>query len=187
MFMILVLGELVVQIPMPVLVGIMITVSVGTFDWSSFTYIRKAPITDSLVMVVTVIIVVATHDLSKGVIAGVLLSAVFFVAKISKIQISQVNEEHHAIIRVTGQLFFASSSSLVKSMNFNGDQSQITIDFTQAHIWDDSAVGAIDKVVAKYRENHKQVTLIGLNASSLQLLQTLATEPTHTVQSQHIA
>lgn len=187
MFMILVLGELVVQIPMPVLVGIMITVSVGTFDWSSFTYIRKAPITDSLVMVVTVIIVVATHDLSKGVIAGVLLSAVFFVAKISKIQISQVNEEHHAIIRVTGQLFFASSSSLVKSMNFNGDQSQITIDFTQAHIWDDSAVGAIDKVVAKYRENHKQVTLIGLNASSLQLLQTLATEPTHSVQSQHIA
>lgn len=187
MFMILVLGEMVVQIPMPVLVGIMITVSVGTFDWSSFTYIRKAPITDSLVMVVTVIIVVATHDLSKGVIAGVLLSAVFFVAKISKIQISQVNEEHHAIIRVTGQLFFASSSSLVKSMNFNGDQSQITIDFTQAHIWDDSAVGAIDKVVAKYRENHKQVTLIGLNASSLQLLQTLATEPTHSVQSQHIA
>jgi len=186
-FMILVLGALVVQIPMPILAGIMIMVSIGTFDWSSFTYIRKAPITDSLVMVVTVIIVVATHDLSKGVIAGVLLSAVFFVAKISKIQISQVNEEHHAIIRVTGQLFFASTSSFVKAMNFNGNQSQITIDFTQAHIWDDSAVGAIDKVVAKYRENHKQVTLIGLNASSLQLLQTLATEPPHSVQSQHIA
>lgn len=92
MFLILVLGELVVQIPMPVLVGIMIMVSIGTFDWSSFTYMRKAPITDAVVMVATVIIVVATHDLSKGVIAGVLLSAVFFVAKISKIQAVQEND-----------------------------------------------------------------------------------------------
>ncbi|MGE7053011.1 SulP family inorganic anion transporter, partial [Paenibacillus glucanolyticus] len=78
-FLILVLGGLVVQIPMPVLVGIMIMVSIGTFDWTSFSYLRKAPKTDALVMLTTVIIVVATHDLSKGVIAGVILSAIFFV------------------------------------------------------------------------------------------------------------
>ncbi|MBJ6949586.1 SulP family inorganic anion transporter, partial [Vibrio cholerae] len=83
MFLIIVLGDLVVQIPMPVLVGIMIMVSIGTFDWSSFSYLVKAPRSDAAVMLVTVIIVVATHDLSKGVIAGVLLSAIFFVAKIS--------------------------------------------------------------------------------------------------------
>ena len=77
MFLIIVLGELVVQIPMAVLVGIMIMVSIGTFDWSSFTYLRKAPKTDAVVMLVTVAIVVATHDLSKGVIAGVILSASF--------------------------------------------------------------------------------------------------------------
>ena len=86
MFLIVVLGDLVVQIPMPVLVGIMIMVSMGTFDWNSFTYLRKAPKTDALVMLVTVAIVVATHDLSKGVIAGVILSAIVFVAKISTIR-----------------------------------------------------------------------------------------------------
>src|SRR5699024_5390599 len=73
-FLIIVLGDLVVQIPMPVLVGIMIMVSIGTFDWGSFKYLRRAPRTDAIVMLVTVIIVVATSDLSKGVIAGVILS-----------------------------------------------------------------------------------------------------------------
>ena len=87
MFLIIVLGDLVVQIPMPVLVGIMIMVSIGTFDWSSFKYLRKAPKRDAVVMLVTVLIVVVTHDLSKGVIAGVILSAIFFVAKISKIKV----------------------------------------------------------------------------------------------------
>lgn len=85
MFLILVLGNIVVQIPMAVLVGIMIMVSIGTFDWSSFTYLKNAPKTDAAVMLVTVIIVVATHDLSIGVIAGVILSAIFLWLKYLKL------------------------------------------------------------------------------------------------------
>ncbi|MDA1569985.1 SulP family inorganic anion transporter, partial [Bacillus cereus] len=108
MFLIIVLGDLVVQIPMPVLVGIMIMVSIGTFDWSSFSYLVKAPRSDAAVMLVTVIIVVATHDLSKGVIAGVLLSAIFFVAKISKIKVTKRQDGSNMIFDVDGQLFFAS-------------------------------------------------------------------------------
>ncbi|HHB1976202.1 TPA: SulP family inorganic anion transporter [Bacillus cereus] len=105
MFLIIVLGDLVVQIPMPVLVGIMIMVSIGTFDWSSFSYLVKAPRSDAAVMLVTVIIVVATHDLSKGVIAGVLLSAIFFVAKISKIKVTKRQDGSNMIFDVDGQLF----------------------------------------------------------------------------------
>ena len=86
MFLIIVLGDLVVQIPMPVLVGIMIMVCIGTFDWSSFKYLIKAPRTDAIVMLATVGIVVYTHDLSKGVLVGVLLSAIFFVVKISTVK-----------------------------------------------------------------------------------------------------
>src|SRR5699024_11596095 len=82
MFFIIVLGVLVVQIPMPVLVGIMIMVSVGTFDWSSFRYVVKASKGAVAVMLVTVSMVVATNDLSKGVITGVILIVIFFVAKI---------------------------------------------------------------------------------------------------------
>lgn len=165
-FLIMVLGDLVVQIPMPVLVGIMIMVSIGTFDWSSFSYVRKAPKSDSAVMLVTVIIVVATHDLSKGVIAGVLLSAIFFVAKISKLEINKRQENQATIFEVKGQLFFASVEGFIESFDFSVQNCAIIIDFSKAHIWDDSAVGAIDKVVLKYYEDHNKVTIKGLNSSS---------------------
>lgn len=174
MFLIIVLGDLVVQIPMPVLVGIMIMVSVGTFDWSSFSYLKKAPRSDAVVMLATVSIVVATHDLSKGVIAGVLLSAIFFVAKISKIKVNGLKEKHQLIYAVEGQLFFASVEGFVDSFDFNTENSEVIIDFSNAHIWDDSAVGAIDKVVMKYRENNNHVTIKNLNSASKKLVDQLA-------------
>ncbi len=86
MFLIVVLGEWVVVIRMPVLAAIMVMVSIGTYDGSSFNHLRKAPRTDAVVLVVTVLVVVLTDDLSKGVFAGVLLSTILFIAKISKIR-----------------------------------------------------------------------------------------------------
>ncbi|WP_458462086.1 SulP family inorganic anion transporter [Paenibacillus sp.] len=174
MFLILVLGDLVVQIPMPVLVGIMIMVSIGTFDWSSFGYLRKAPKTDAAVMLVTVIIVVATHDLSKGVLAGVILSAIFFVAKISHIEVRKRQDKAKTVFEVEGQLFFASVDGFVDAFDFSVSDTDIVVDFSNAHIWDDSAVGAIDKVVIKYRENDNKVTIKGLNSSSKKLVDKLA-------------
>ena len=173
-FLIIVLGDLVVQIPMPVLVGIMIMVCIGTFDWASFSYLRRAPRTDAVVMIVTVAIVVATHDLSKGVIAGVILSAIFFVAKISTIKITKREENNHIVFDVEGQLFFASVDGFVDAFDFTTENKNIIIDFSTAHVWDDSAVGAIDKVVIKYRENHNQVTIKNLNAASKKLVDKLA-------------
>lgn len=173
-FLIIVLGGLVVQIPMPVLVGIMIMVSIGTFDWSSFTYLRKAPKSDAVVMLVTVAIVVITHDLSKGVIAGVILSAVFFVAKISKIQVNKRSESEDIIFNVKGQLFFASVEDFIDSFDFTVKKLNIMIDFTDAHVWDDSAVGAIDKVMLKYRENDNTVSIKGLNSSSKKMIDKLS-------------
>lgn len=173
-FLIIVLGDLVVQIPMPVLVGIMIMVSIGTFDWSSFTYLVKAPKSDAVVMLITVIIVVATHDLSKGVIAGVILSAIFFVAKISTIKVKERLNDSDKMFEVEGQLFFASVEGFVESFNFSVQNTNIIIDFSNAHIWDDSAVGAIDKVVLKYRENNNNVTIKGLDSASKRLVEKLA-------------
>ncbi|MBT2581164.1 SulP family inorganic anion transporter [Bacillus sp. ISL-8] len=173
-FLIIVLGDLVVQIPMPVLVGIMIMVSIGTFDWSSFSYLVKAPKSDAAVMLVTVIIVVATHDLSKGVIAGVILSALFFVAKISKIQVTKRNDISNVVYDVKGPLFFASVEGFVEAFDFTSKNTNIVIDFSNTHIWDDSAVGAIDKVVLKFYENHNKVTIRGLNSSSKKLVEKLA-------------
>src|SRR5690625_2557524 len=172
-FLIIVLGDLVVQIPMPVLVGIMIMVSIGTFDWGSFKYLRKAPRTDAIVMLVTVIIVVATSDLSKGVIAGVILSAIFFVAKISKIKVEQTTEDSNIVFEVNGQLFFASVEDFLAAFDFSVRNKTIIIDFSNGHVWDDSGVGAVDTVIMKYRENNNDVQITNLNKSSDKLVNQL--------------
>lgn len=173
MFLIIVLGNVVVQIPMPVLVGIMIMVSIGTFDWASFTYLKKAPKTDSIVMVATVAIVVYTHDLSIGVLAGVLLSAIFFVSKISKIKVEKRLLDATQY-RVEGQLFFASVEDFLEKFDFDIEGEKVVIDFTDAHIWDDSGVGAVDRVVLKFRENANEVEVTGLDVGSQKLIDQLA-------------
>lgn len=175
MFLIMVLGDWVVQIPMATLAGVMIMVSIGTFDWSSFSMLRKVPLTDSIVMIVTVVTVVATHDLSKGVFAGVILSAIFFVAKISKLKIEEKSEENAVKYIIKGQVFFASVQDFVNSFKTGEQTKKVILDFSEAHIWDDSAVAAIDKVVLKMKEQGIDVDLIGLNESSWKLVEKLAT------------
>src|SRR5699024_6412264 len=137
MLLIFVLGCVVVQIPMPVFVGFMIMVLIGTFDWSSFTYLVLVPRTDAIVMLVTVIIVVMISDLYNGELAGVLLSAVFFVAKISHIKINENVERDITYLAVEGQLFFASVEDFVKIENREIKTKQVIIDFARSHIWDD--------------------------------------------------
>lgn len=168
MFLIIVLGDVVVQIPMAALAGVMIMVSISTFDWSSLRNIHKIPRTDAIVMVATVITVVVTHDLSKGVLLGVLLSAIFFAAKISKIKVTSISSVDNSkkIYKVDGQIFFASVSDLVEQFAFNEPIKQVDIDLTNAHLWDDSAIGALDKIEMKFEQNHVKVQYIGLNAES---------------------
>jgi sulfate permease, SulP family len=170
MFLIIVLGDLVVQIPMPVLVGIMIMVCIGTFDWSSFKYIIKAPRTDAIVMLATVGIVVYTHDLSKGVLVGVLLSAIFFVVKISTVKITQEGNRY----MVHGQLFFASTDGFVDYFK-NADirQKNIQIDLSNTRIWDDSSVGALIKVIDLLKEKGLDVEIIEIDTSSKKIMDKL--------------
>ncbi|UTE70987.1 SulP family inorganic anion transporter [Rossellomorea marisflavi] len=173
MFLIIVLGDFVVKIPMAVLAGIMIMVSIGTFDWSSFRYIRKAPKADAAVMLITVAIVVATHDLSKGVIAGVLLSAMFFVAKISKLKVTEKVEGVNRHFIVEGQLFFASVDTFVGAFQLSDEVQHVKIDFTDAQIWDESAVAAFEKVLSKCRDQGCKVETVGLSSSSKKIQDSL--------------
>ncbi len=176
MVLILLLNDFLVQIPMAALVGVMIMVSIGTFDWTSLKTLHRVPLTDSLVMVVTVITVIITHDLSKGVLVGIILSAIFFAAKISKVKVTSLSAERSSkkIYQVSGQLFFASVTDFVKEFDFKENVKEIDLDLTQAHLWDDSAVGAIDKVVIKYHQNGVKVNLIGVNSESNKLIEKIA-------------
>ncbi|MDF2669726.1 MAG: sulfate transporter [Paenibacillus sp.] len=175
LFLILVLGDIVKQIPMAALVGVMFMVSIGTFDWSSVTGLNKLPRADAFVMIVTVATVVATHDLSKGVLAGVLLSALFFAWKIARLTNQAHTDNGSKVYRVTGQLFFGTVSHFQKEFTYTNDPEVIVIDLSASHVWDQSAVNAISKVIMKYKQLDKQVHIKGLNEESRLLIEKMGT------------
>jgi SulP family sulfate permease len=167
------LGEWVRQIPMAALVAVMIMVSIGTFNWGSIKHLRQYPASSSIVMVATVVVTVATHDLAKGVITGVLLSGVFFAQKVSRLLNVSSNIEDGGRVRryqVTGQVFFASSDQLVHSFDYSETLDRVNIDLTHAHFWDITAISALDKVVFKFRKLGVQVEVHGLNEASATLV-----------------
>ncbi len=169
LFMIVFLGDWVKLIPMAALVAIMIMVSIGTFSWSSLLNLRTHPRSSSIVMLATVIVVVATHNLAIGVLVGVLFSGIFFAWKISQIfRVSSTlsEDEQTRTYLVEGQLFFASSDEFTASFDFKESLEKIIIDVSQAHIWDISSVQALDMVVLKFRREGSEVEIIGLNEAS---------------------
>ncbi|QFT89851.1 Bicarbonate transporter BicA [Bacillus sp. THAF10] len=170
LFLIMVLGDVVVQIPMAALVGVMIMVSIGTFDWQSLRELHKTPRADAVVMIVTVAIVVYTHDLAKGVAAGVVLSALIFGWKMAKIKATMTLIDEKMHYKINGQMFFGTMSHFVDLFDYNHDPKEIVIDFSNSHVWDQSAVTAIAKTVQKYQRLGKNVTIVGLNDDSQALV-----------------
>ena len=177
LFLILVLGNWVKQIPMGALVAVMFMVSIGTFNWASLRNIKTLPAGETVVMVATVATVVQTHDLAKGVLVGVLLSAFLFARTLAKVVSvkSEWNEAQNTrTYQVHGQLFFASVTTFTDAFDFSEAATAVEIDLTHSHLWDHSAVDAIDKVVLKYRRVGVPVSVIGLNDASKTILDRLA-------------
>jgi SulP family sulfate permease len=177
LFLILVLDDLVRIVPMAALVSVMIMVSVGTFSWRSILDLRRNPPSSSIVMLATVATVVGTHDLAKGVLVGVLLSGVFFAGKVAKLfhVRSTLNAEGtERTYHVDGQIFFASSESFIAAFDFDEPLRKVTIDVADAHLWDITAVGALDKIVLKYRRQGVDVAVIGVNEASAHMLDRFA-------------
>jgi SulP family sulfate permease len=173
LFLIVVLGPLVAIIPMAALVAVMIMVAIGTFSWRSIRDIRHHPWQSSIVMVVTVVITVWTHDLAQGVLSGVILSGLFFASKVKRIftvesQLSADGLTRH--YQVSGQVFFASSDSFVEAFDFKEVLDHVVIDVSQAHFWDISAVGTLDKAILKFRREGTAVEVIGLNQASAAMI-----------------
>lgn len=167
LFLILVLDDLVRIIPMAALVAVMIMVSIGTFSWRSILDLRRNPLPSSIVMLATVVTTVATHDLAKGVIVGVLLSGVFFAGKVARlIDVEKTGSEQEPTYVVRGQVFFASSENFLRGFAFDEAPSRVVIDVSHAHFWDITAIGALDKAVLRFRKAGAEVAVIGLNEAS---------------------
>jgi SulP family sulfate permease len=162
---------------MAALVAVMIMVSIGTFSWRSILDLRRNPLPSSVVMLATVVTVVVTHDLAKGVIVGVLLSGIFFAGKVSKLFRVTRSEDVGAktvTYVVEGQIFFASAENLIGAFDFAEQAEKIVIDVSSAHLWDITAVGALDKVILKYRKAGVEVEVMGFNKASADMIDKFA-------------
>lgn len=121
-------------------------------------------------MLLTIAVVLYTHNLALGVVAGIIVSALFFVNEISRVSISQQGKTYF----VKGQLFFASTEGFINYFKtVQNEHSSIVIDFSQCKVWDDSAIGALMKVKDQLKAKNIEVTYLNIDESSRQLLKKL--------------
>ncbi|MCW2668036.1 MAG: sulfate transporter [Frankiales bacterium] len=171
LLLVVVLGDVVALIPMAALVAVMVLVSVSTFDWHSIApaTLKRMPKSETSVMVVTVAVVVATHNLAYGVGAGVLTAMVLFARRVAHlVEVTRVPSPDgtQVVYTVDGQVFFASSNDLVYQFDYASDPETVVIDMSQAHIWDASSVAALEAIETKYSRRGKTVRIVGLNEHS---------------------
>jgi SulP family sulfate permease len=167
------LGDFVQAIPMAALVAVMIMVSVGTFNFHSVApaTLKRMPKSETVVMVATAAVVVWTHNLAIGVIAGVVVAMVAFARRVAhfanvKRSVGGDDEIQAALYTVEGELFFASSNDLTTLFEYTDDPHYVVIDVSASHIWDASTVAALDSIVTKYESLGKEVYIKGMNEAS---------------------
>ncbi|YCI82715.1 SulP family inorganic anion transporter [Enterobacteriaceae bacterium] len=166
-----VLSEIMAQIPMVVLAGIMMIVAVKTLDWHSVkpATLKHMPLPETLVMLVTVAATVATGNLAIGVAGGVVFAMVLFARRVAHVvhaerALAADGQSVHYTVR--GPLFFASSNDLFEHFNYADDPSRVIIDLTHAQIWDASTVAMLDAIETRYARHDATVTIEGLDLRS---------------------
>ncbi|GBR52859.1 sulfate permease [Neokomagataea thailandica NBRC 106555] len=154
----------VAQVPMAALVAIMIMVSASTFAWGSLGDLLRHPKLSSLTMLVTVAVVVLTHDLAAGVVAGVLLYGVFFAWRAaSMLSVKKTSTSTTDTYTVHGQMFFASASGLSEALEYHSPAQNVVLDLSDAHFWDITSVQVLEGAISKLESHGYSVQVIGLN------------------------
>lgn len=174
-------GDVVGAIPMAALVSVMLVIAVTTFDWRSIAprTLRLMPRSETLVMVVTVVGTLASHNLAVGVVLGVLTAMVAFarrVAHLTRIDVADGERDGAAerTYRVSGELFWASSNDLVHRFDYADDPDSVVIDLSDADVWDASTVATLDAVQSKYAARGKNVRVVGLDGASRDRIERLS-------------
>lgn len=179
LFLIVVLGPYVQQIPMAALVAVMIMVALNTFQWGSIKTLLTHPKSSSFVMLGTVVVVITTHDLAKGVLFGVILSGLFFAHKVTRFfGVESALDGTMAVrtYRVTGQIFFATAEAFHSAFDFREeDLKGVVLDLRSSHFWDITGINALDRVVLKFRHHDISVEITGMNEATATMVERLGT------------
>ena len=174
LFFILYLAKYIEMIPIAVLIGVMMMVVIGTFEWGSFRLFGKVPLPDIIVGISVAVITVLTDNLALAVIAGVIMSALSYAwESAGKIHSMEENEsDGKKTYRIHGALFFASINTFHSIFNPKEDPKNVYIDFKDSRVIDHSAIQAIDKLAERYQKEGKTLHLMHLSEECRLLLKT---------------
>ena len=165
-------SSLIEQVPMAALTGLMIMVSVGTFEWASLKTITKMPKKDVFLMFLVTGVTAILHNLALAVLIGVILAALFFAwdnAKRIRAR-KYVDEQGVKHYEIFGPLFFGSVSAFGEKFDVSQDPNEIIIDFAESRVVDMSAIEALNKITERYHRLGKKVQLRHLSPDCRQLL-----------------
>lgn len=154
-------SSLIEVIPIAVLVGVMLMVVIGTFEWGSLRLFGKVPMADLLIVIAVTLITVITDNLALAVISGVILSALVFAwehARHINADISY-NKMGDKVYEINGPLFFASTQNFQEIFNPKEDTDDVVVDFKNSRVADHSAIEAIDKLAERYDRAQKRLHL----------------------------
>lgn len=160
------------KLPVAALVGVMIMVAIGTFEWASFSIINKMPRHDIITGVLVAVITIWLHNLALAVLIGVIISALVFAWESAK----RIRARHYIDDKgikhyeIYGPLFFASTKVFTDKFDIENDPNEIIIDFKESRISDMSAIETINGLTEKYNKAGKKVHLRHLSNDCRRLL-----------------
>lgn len=163
-------SDLIEQIPVAALLGVMFIVVIGTFEWASFRIMRKVPGPDALVLVIVTVTTVVT-DLAMAVIVGVIVSALVFAWRSAKrVRVRRTEKDGMAFYTVSGPLFFGSTTHFGEQFSARTDLDEVYIDFADSRVWDHSGIEVIDSLAMRYQRAGKKLHLLHLSPECTKLL-----------------
>ncbi|HCO83998.1 MAG TPA: sodium-independent anion transporter, partial [Arenibacter sp.] len=166
-------SNLIEQLPMAALVGLMFMVAIGTFEWASFKTFRKMPTSDVVVMVLVTLITAITHNLAVAVLFGVIISALAYSWENAKRIRARKSIDENGIkhYEIYGPLFFGSTTAFAEKFDIQNDPNEVIIDFKESRVADMSGIEALNKLTERYAKVGKKVHLKHLSRDCIRLLE----------------
>jgi len=165
-------ANLIEQLPMAALTGLMIMVAIGTFEWASLNTFNKMPKSDIIIMVLVTLVTIVLHNLALAVIVGVIIAALVFAwdnAKRIRAR-KYVDEKGIKHYEIYGPLFFGSVSAFNEKFDVTDDPKEVIIDFAESRVVDMSAIEALNKITERYEKLDKKIHLKHLSTDCRKLL-----------------
>jgi sulfate permease, SulP family len=169
-------SSLIERMPMAALIGVMVMVAIGTFEWASLKMIGRMPKPDIFVGILVAAVTVVLHNLALAVLIGVIISALVFAWENAKrIRAKKyIDAEGIKHYEIFGPLFFGSVSAFNDKFDVAGDPQEIVIDFKDSRIADMSGIEAVNKLTDRYKKRGKKLHLRHLSKDCRSLLDNAA-------------